>query len=359
MANAIQADRRSHTAVQQPPHKPTAASPGSTVVWPPPIVRGRHERWSVAWNRAYLAACATHDMAQKTQFLAQFNAHAAPKLTHELALQEWLNTKIMYLHLPVRSKLHLNVQTDYLGQPTQRYAAEYVLAKRFALHGCKAYLWVPYPGLLSYRNPHLQSQRNSSKICMITFQGTCMEQDPNEEAWEIGTGQRTDLDGNIGQEDFEQARPELLRWMHLLDVLGGDTVLAGHSLGGVMACRLAAELSPAQKKHTLLFTVGTPLLDEDTVARAEVGLKIVHHLVDHDGLTKVGGPRRCDGLVVKVQGVKRRISRQNHVATPLGDSLLDNRPLKFRFRRPKGDDRNLFLETARRIIRFARPWARP
>ncbi len=272
-------------------------------------------------------------------------------------MQEWLNAKTLYLHLPVGSRLRCQVKTDYRKRPTQRYAKEYVLAKRFALGGCKAYLWVPYPGLLAYCNPHLKGRNQADKASMITFQGTCTEQDPREEVWEIGTGQRTDLDGAIGETDFEEAKPELLKWMTMLDKLGANVILAGHSLGGVMACRLAAELTEVQKRRTLVFTIGAPLLDDATTRRAEKGLSIVHEVVDHDPCTKVGGRRRAQGTIVKVRGETRWVSLRNHIATPLGDAMLNGHAPKYRVRRPKSDDVNLFLESVRRVVRLLQPWA--
>lgn len=310
-----------------------------------------------AWTRRYLAACASPLAGDKVDFLSDFNEQAAPLLTHELAMQEWLNTKTLYLHLPVGSRLRCRVETDYRSRPTNRYAQEYVLAKRFALRGCKAYLWVPSPGLLTYCNPHLPGQNQADKVSMMTFQGTCAEQDPREEAWDVGTGMHTDLDGFIGESDFEEAKPELLKWVRMLEHLGAHVVLAGHSLGGVMACRLAAELTEAQKRRTLLFTVGAPLLDDATTRRAEKGLTMVHEIVDHDPCTKVGGRRRCQGMVIKARGETRWISLRNHVSTPLGDAMLNGRAPKYRKRKPKADDVNMFLEGVRRVAHYLQPWA--
>lgn len=206
--------------------------------------------------------------ATRAEFLDFYAHHVAPALPAEETALQLLATRLSGMYLCPGHSVALRIRHNWDHAPVQAYATEYQVAERLndTAEGCLAFL--------------LRPANDAQARAIILFGGTA-----NGVAGDVlalqafPRGLRADFDPRgIGHAAFERNAATLVSWVEQEQAAGREVMLLGHSLGGALAMRAMAALSPAQQRSAHLLTVHAPGINAEAVARIVPGGRNVRHI---------------------------------------------------------------------------------
>lgn len=218
------------------------------------------------------------DLSARTEFLEFYGAYAAPALHQEEVALQYMTTRLAGLYLRVGDTIPMCITENLRQTPVRDYASSYQVSDLINdnTHGCFAYRLEPQDG-------------DMAAWAMVLFVGTANTRVGDVLALEhCPTGLRADLDPmGIGRTAFEAQAPALVEWVTSSQRQGRTVHIVGHSLGGAMAMRLLARLTPEQQQQARLFHFCAPGIEPEEVAKIVPGLHNVRY-------ARYAWPQGCD-----------------------------------------------------------------
>ena len=304
---------------------------------------------------ALLAAKLHPDVNERQAFIRYFNTEAAPRLTMEEAYLQWLCMRMVRLYMPLQTRLQMNIQHDRHGAPVRRHGSQLVYTEvtRDNVNGGTAHLF----------EPGFWGTYKDRRDAIVVFGGTAAKVAlpglgaPQHDVLleDYPQGLKADVDrGGIGKTAFAANRGVWLAWARRILGRGQRLTIVGYSLGGALATRLMAELTPEEQKQCRLFTFQAPGIDTFTALHVVPG----HHnvvMIDNpgDNITKVGASHPA-GVLVETQLPAGTGRRRPHVTASLTVGQLNGVPTPFvEHAQPHPTDRG--LEHLRQVCGLAQP----
>ena len=267
------------------------------------------------------------DLNARRRFLEGFHAHTiAPALRYEETALQLVATRISGMYLRPGDPLALRIDQNWDAQAVQAYAPQYTIAARIndTTEGCLAFL--------------LQPQGQVTARSIVLFAGTANDRAGDVLALqEYPRGLRADFDPRgIGYTAFEANAAVLLRWVQEEHNCGRQMLLLGHSLGGALAMRTLAALSPAAQQRTHLLTVHAPGINRTAVDRVVPNNRNIRHITHRFSqsldLVVLAGEAYPAGVWYEISGWDgcRADDELPHGTSTSAAQALNGRPLQFK-----------------------------